>query len=89
MYQNYPLALKRNINRDLYDHDLEDHHILLMDWTSGTGVEDFAKMHHEDSCCKPVSILVNGFAANTWKTFEVTKVSPGWHFIKRFVSVFH
>ncbi|KAL3276760.1 hypothetical protein HHI36_012127 [Cryptolaemus montrouzieri] len=51
---------EENPHRDLYDFDLDEHVIILMDWDHVTGTQKFTSHHHSDGDNKPTNLLVNG-----------------------------
>ncbi|XP_060526823.1 uncharacterized protein LOC132702294 isoform X2 [Cylas formicarius] len=44
-----------------YDHDLNEHVMVLIDWEKETGLEKFLSHHHSIGDNKPATLLVNGF----------------------------
>ncbi|XP_066994423.2 uncharacterized protein [Anabrus simplex] len=44
----------------LYDFDLSEHTIQILDWGHELGIEKFLAHHHSNGTNKPVSLLVNG-----------------------------
>lgn len=45
---------------DLYDFDLNEHVIILLDWGQEHGLQKFIAHHHSDGDNKPQTLLVNG-----------------------------
>lgn len=44
----------------LYDFDLSEHKLVILDWDGDSGISKFVAHHHSDGDNKPSSILVNG-----------------------------
>ncbi|XP_025836116.1 laccase-like isoform X3 [Agrilus planipennis] len=49
-----------NPHISLYDYDLSEHIVMIMDWGTELGIDKYAAHHHSDGDNKPRSILVNG-----------------------------
>lgn len=47
-------------HRALYDHDLPEHIISIIDWTKRLTIDKFILNHHSDGGSTPDSILING-----------------------------
>nr|CAD7446408.1 unnamed protein product [Timema bartmani] len=67
---------------DLYDHDLPEHLIQVLDWGHELGVVKFLDHHHSDGDNKPRNILVNGLgrifpdnSPDMWEDSETTQLS--------------
>ncbi len=50
----------QNPHKNLYDYDLQEHVVTVLDWINSTSIEKFAGHHHNDGDNKPRSILING-----------------------------
>lgn len=44
----------------LYDFDLYEHTLIILDWDEMSGISKFIAHHHSDGDNKPSSILING-----------------------------
>lgn len=44
----------------LYDYDLSEHVMTIIDWVTQLGTEVFLSHHHNDGDNKPPTILING-----------------------------
>lgn len=51
---------EEDLHKDLYDFDLKEHVMILMDWDHVTGMQKFTSHHHNDGDNKPTNLLVNG-----------------------------
>lgn len=47
-------------HRELYDHDLSEHIVQILDWDDKLGVDKFLAHHHANGNNKPKTLLVNG-----------------------------
>jgi len=47
-------------HRGLYDHDLSEHIVQILDWDDKLGVDKFLAHHHANGNNKPKTLLVNG-----------------------------
>jgi hypothetical protein len=47
-------------HRELYDQDLSEHTVQILDWDDKLGVEKFLAHHHANGNNKPKTLLVNG-----------------------------
>lgn len=59
-----PLIVRKSKDIDkhtnLYDYDLSDHIIVIIDWGQVTGVDKFLSHHHNIGDNKPTTLLING-----------------------------
>ncbi|CAH0553403.1 unnamed protein product, partial [Brassicogethes aeneus] len=57
----------------LFDHDLSEHEVVLIDWDANIAMKTFVSHHHSSGDNKPATLLINGygFPLNT----------PEWHVI--------
>lgn len=55
----------------LYDHDLPQHTMVIMDWIREMSSDKFINHHHSDGDANPDSILINGLGSSTGKQFQV------------------
>lgn len=49
-----------NPHADLYDYDLPEHVMIVLDWEHQLGTEKFLAHHHGGGDNKPPSLLING-----------------------------
>ena len=47
-------------HRQLYDYDLSEHTVQILDWDDKQGVDKFLAHHHANGNNKPKTLLVNG-----------------------------
>ncbi|CAG5118317.1 unnamed protein product, partial [Candidula unifasciata] len=74
-------------HRHLYDYDLSEHSILLIDWGERTSAETFAFDFHGGSASSPTTVLVNGLGTSEKgpdMPFPVFKVKAGKRYRFRF-----
>lgn len=66
----------------LYDYDLSEHAIIVLDWDQQAGLAKFVAHHHSDGNNKPTTLLVNGLGR--FKNFDVTRNATSYVPTSRF-----
>ncbi|XP_044756692.1 laccase-4-like isoform X2 [Coccinella septempunctata] len=83
---------EEDFHKQLYDYDLEEHVIIIMDWDHVTGMQKFTSHHHNDGDNKPTNLLVNGlgrYAADNTSFLMPTarfKVKKGYRYRFRIIN---
>ncbi|KAK9884427.1 hypothetical protein WA026_007274 [Henosepilachna vigintioctopunctata] len=82
---------EKDPHKDLYDFDLDDHVIILIDWNHVMGIQKFTSHHHSDGDNKPANLLVNGigrFIGNDSELMptERFKVKKGYRYRFRVIN---
>lgn len=67
----------------LYDYDLAEHTMIVLDWNQQAGLAKFVAHHHSDGNNKPTTLLVNGLGR--FKNFDVTKNATSYVPTSRFI----
>ncbi|XP_066252634.1 uncharacterized protein [Euwallacea similis] len=61
---------EENPHDPLYDYDLSEHTMVLIDWEKVTGVEKFLNHHHSVGNNKPLTLLVNAMGRNRGFSYD-------------------
>ncbi|XP_045468970.1 laccase-4-like isoform X1 [Harmonia axyridis] len=83
---------EEDLHKELYDYDLKEHVMILMDWDHVTGMQKFTSHHHNDGDNKPTNLLVNGlgrYAADNTSSLMPTarfKVKKGYRYRFRIIN---
>ncbi|KAL1123234.1 hypothetical protein AAG570_002321, partial [Ranatra chinensis] len=51
---------ERDVHRGLYDEDLVEHTLVVLDWVHDTGVSSMTRHHHSSGTNKPPTLQING-----------------------------